>query len=129
MMSRTKRVKVDSFSGATTTEMKHFIKPLVQRKPTEIILHVGTNDVDIHSAEEVADNIIKLTDDIKKRGIRCIVSSLVVRADSELLRSAVIDVNVLRDSLPQDNSRLHLNRREDAALAHNFIQHIRSSNC
>ena len=103
MMSRAKRVKVHSFSGVTTTEMKHFIKPLVQRKPSEIILHVGTNDVDIHSAEEVADNIIKLTDDIKKKGIRCTVSSLVVRADSELLKSAVIDVNnVLRDSLPQD---------------------------
>ena len=145
MMSRAKRVKVHSFSGATTTEMKHFIKPLVQRKPSEIILHVGTNDVDIHSAEEVADNIIKLTDDIKNKGIRCTVSSLVVRADSELLKSAVIDVNnVLRDSLPQDvnfvehsnithyhlnNSRLHLNRRGDAALAHNIIQHIRSSNC
>ena len=145
MMSRAKRVKVHSFSGATTTEMKHFIKPLVQRKPSEIILLVGTNDVDIHSTEEVADNIIKLTDDIKKEGIRCTVSSLVVRADSELLKSAVIDVNnVLRDSLPQDvnfvehsnitnyhlnNSRLHLNRRGDAALAHNFIQHIRSSNC
>ena len=143
-MSRAKRVKVHSFSGATT-EMKHFIKPLVQRKPSEIILHVGTNDVDIHSTEEVADNIIKLTDDIKKEGIRCTVSSLVVRADSELLKSAVIDVNnVLRDSLPQDvnfvehsnitnyhlnNSRLHLNHRGDAALAHNFIQHIRSSNC
>ena len=145
MMSRAKRSKVHSFSGATTTEMKHFIKPLVQRKPSEIILHVGTNDVDIHSAEEVADNIIKLTDDTKKKGIRCTVSSLVVRADSELLKSAVIDVNnVLRDSLPQDvnfvehsnitnyhlnNSRLHLNHRGDTALVHNFIQHIRSSNC
>ena len=74
MMSRVKRVKVHSFSGATTTEMKHFIKPLVQRKPTEIILHVGTN-VDIYSAEEVADNIIKLTDDIKKKGTSCTVSS------------------------------------------------------
>ena len=28
-----------------------------------------------------------------------------------------------------NNSRLHLNRRGDAALAHKFIQHIRSSNC
>ena len=107
-----------------------------------MILHVSTNDVDIHSAEEVADNIIELTDDIKKKGIRCTISSLVVRADSELPKSAVKDINnVLRDSLPQDvnfvehsnitnyhlnNSRLHLNHRGDAALAHNFIQHIRS---
>ena len=57
-MSSANRVKVHSFSGATTTDMKHFTKPLVQQKPTEIILHVGTNDVDIHSAEEVADNIM-----------------------------------------------------------------------
>ena len=75
MMSHAKRVKVHLFGGATTTEMKHFIKPLVQRKPTEIILHVGTNDVDILSAEDVADNIIKLTDDIKKKGTGCTVSS------------------------------------------------------
>ena len=76
-MSRAKRVKIYSFSDATSTEMKHFIKPLVQRKLSEIILHVGTNDVDIHSAEEVADNIIKLTDHIKKKGIRmhCIINS------------------------------------------------------
>ena len=142
-MSRAKRAKVHLFSGATTADMKHFIKPLVQRKPTEI--HILANDVDIHNVEEVADNIIKLTDDIKKKGIRCTVSSLVVRADSELLKSAVIDVNnVLRDSLPQDvnfvehsnitnyhlnNSGLHLNHRGDAALTHNFIQHIRLSNC
>ena len=101
---------------------------------SEIILHVGTNDVNIHSAEEVADNIIKLTDDIKKKGIWYTVSSLVVRADSELLKSAVIDVNnVLRDSLPLDvnfvehsyitdyhlnNSRLYLNYRGDTPLAH-----------
>ena len=68
-----------------------------------------------------------------------------VRADSESLKSAVMDVNnVLRDSLPKDvnfveqsnitnyhlnNSRLHLNRRGDTALAHDFIQHIRPSNC
>ena len=137
MMSRAKIVKVYSFSGTTTTEMKHFSKPLVQRKPTEIILHFGTNYVDIHIAEDVADKIIKLIDDIKKKGIRCTVPSSVVRANSELLKSLVIDVdNVLRDSSPHDvnfvehyditndhlnNSRLHLNRGGDAALAHNFI--------
>ena len=80
-----------------------YIKPLVQRKSTEIILHVDTNDADIHSAEEVADHIIQLTDDIKNNGIRRTVSSSVVRADLELLKSAVTDVNnVLRDSLPED---------------------------
>ena len=59
--------------------------------------------------------------------MHCIIISG-IRADSELLKSAVIDVNnVLRDSLPQDvlnfvehsnitnyhlnNSRLHLNQR------------------
>ena len=80
-----------------------YIKPLVQRKPTEIILHVDTNDADIHSAEEVADHIIQLTDDIKNNGIRRTVSSSVVRADLELLKFAVTDVNnVLRDSLLED---------------------------
>ena len=39
-----------------------------------ITLHVGMNDVDIHSVEEVADNIIKLTDDIKNKMYWIIIS-------------------------------------------------------
>ena len=34
---------VKSFSGATTSDMEDYLKPIVRREPEEIILHVGTN--------------------------------------------------------------------------------------
>ena len=45
MMSRRNNVKVYSFSGATTYDMKDFLNPLLSRKPSSLILHVGTTDL------------------------------------------------------------------------------------
>ena len=45
LMSRKKQVNVCSFPGATAEEMNFFLKPLISRKPDEIILHTGTNDL------------------------------------------------------------------------------------
>ena len=45
MMARDNRVKVHSFSGATASEMEYFIKPLLERKPSHVVIHGGTNDL------------------------------------------------------------------------------------
>ena len=37
-------VKVRIFRGATIDDMKDFLKPYLKRPPTNIILHVGTNN-------------------------------------------------------------------------------------
>ena len=39
------RVTSKSFSGAKCKDMKHYIMPTLEKKPDEIILHVGTNDL------------------------------------------------------------------------------------
>ena len=44
MMSRTKTVKVHSFSGSTVQDMEYFVEPLLARYPEHIIIHVGTNN-------------------------------------------------------------------------------------
>ena len=45
IMSRTSNVKVYSFSGATTHDVNDFLNPLLSRKPSNLILHLGTNDL------------------------------------------------------------------------------------
>ncbi|PFX33761.1 hypothetical protein AWC38_SpisGene1342 [Stylophora pistillata] len=59
-MARNSRVKVSSFTGCTTEDMHDFIKPVLRKKPDEIILHVGTNslrscDTPRACAEEIID--------------------------------------------------------------------------
>ena len=39
------RVVVKSFAGATTSDMSHYVKPTLNKKPDQIILHAGTNDI------------------------------------------------------------------------------------
>ena len=61
LMSRQKSVKVYSFSGADIEDMEHFLQPLINKKPDQIILHIGTNDVSNGvTVKQAADQIIAL---------------------------------------------------------------------
>ena len=74
-----KQVKVCSVPGETTEEMNFFLKSLISRKPDEIILHTGANDLSQGSVEQVSCNIIKLADEIGGNGIRCTISSIIIQ--------------------------------------------------
>ena len=37
-------VKVHNFPGATVVDVEHYLIPIIRKKPSNIILHVGTND-------------------------------------------------------------------------------------
>ena len=58
LLSRHKYVKVYSFSGADTTDMNDFIRPLLKKRPDEVILHIGTNNLaSTLSPEQIVDEI------------------------------------------------------------------------
>ncbi|CAB3980152.1 RNA-directed DNA polymerase from mobile element jockey-like [Paramuricea clavata] len=61
------RVSVKSFSGSKADDMQDYIKPLLRKKPDEIILHVGTNNIkdNAKTAEVVAAGILNLGTQIK----------------------------------------------------------------
>ena len=62
--------------------MSDFIKPLINKKPDEIIIHCGTNDLcSIKTPEETVDNILKPRLMIESYGVRCTVSNIVKRED------------------------------------------------
>ena len=52
------RIVVKSFSGATTSDMKHYLKPTLAKNPLQILLHVGTNDLR-DNLEWIAVKVIK----------------------------------------------------------------------
>ena len=58
------RVVVKSFAGATTSDMSHYVKPTLDKKPDQIILHAGTNDIGKLSPSEIANNIVDLAREI-----------------------------------------------------------------
>ena len=141
LLSRRKHVRTYTFPGATTEEMEIFLKPLIARKPEEIILHTGTNDLSSKTAEQVTGNILKLVAEIEKHGIKCTVSTIINRqgelgskvhlVNEQLCKKLktknctyICNKNISLNHL--NNGGLHLNKRGDGALALNLINHIRS---
>ena len=61
-MSRTKIVKVHSFSGCTVQYMGYFVEPLLARYLDHIIIHIGTNNLSDESmtADRTANDIFQL---------------------------------------------------------------------
>ena len=49
MMSRNKCVKVSCFPGATTQDMVSYLKPLINRKPDHLLIHIGANNLSTDS--------------------------------------------------------------------------------
>ena len=94
-MSRNSQVKIATFPGCTTQDMKDHIKPLLRRNPDEIIIHVGTNSlISSNSARKCANELVDLAKSITSESPAMItISSLISRSDDEALASKVPAVN------------------------------------
>jgi hypothetical protein len=44
---------VKTFPGASVSDMKHYVKPTLDKNPELIVLHVGTNDIHLKEPEEI----------------------------------------------------------------------------
>ncbi|PFX20440.1 Polypeptide N-acetylgalactosaminyltransferase 2 [Stylophora pistillata] len=76
------RVVVNSFAGAATSDMSHYVKPTLDKKPHQIILHAGTSHLGKLSPSEIADNIVDLAREIESStDDQVIISELVSRSD------------------------------------------------
>lgn len=143
-MSRNSRVKVSSFTGCTTEDMHDFIKPLLRKKPDEIILHVGTNSPrSCNTPRACADEIIDLATMVScESPAKIALSSLVCGSHDESLASKIAEVNtILKNCCIQkgwgfvddsnisisnlNRSGLHLNKSGTSRLAQNFMNYLR----
>ena len=59
-LSKRRNVKVRNFPGATTADMKDYLKPLLRKKRTNVILHVGTNDSVNHDEGTITNDLLDL---------------------------------------------------------------------
>ena len=106
------RVVVKSFAGATTSDMSHYVKPTLDKKPDQIILHAGTNDIGKLSPSEIADNIVDLAREIESStDAQVIISELVTRSDL----SASGDVDAVNKRLRKfcNQRQWHFIRHDD----------------
>ena len=85
---------VKTFSGAKTTCMHDYVKPLVRSSPDHFILHVGTNDMSSDkSPKEIARSVIDLARSIKNEKHDVSISNIIIRADDKKLEEERCEVN------------------------------------
>ena len=63
MSNPTQPVTVKSFFGANLEDMDDFIDPILRKKPDQLVLHIGTNDVRLLVNERITSliSLISLT--------------------------------------------------------------------
>ena len=79
LMARDKAVKVYTFPGASCEDMENYLVPLMNRKPDQILLHVGNNDLRAGTPADIANKICHLATRITSNNIRCAVSTIIRR--------------------------------------------------
>jgi lysophospholipase L1-like esterase len=136
-------VTVKCFPGSTVGDMSDYVKPILRRKPDNIILHVGTNDTSKRKATEIMNDIYRLCQEIKEAApdVEIILSELTKREDNEKAKQTVNELNKLLENyctatnlslITHNNitntslniSHLHLNRYGSSIFARNIIKYL-----
>ena len=133
-------VKVRVFRGATIDDMEDFLKPYLKRSPTNIILHVGTNNSINDSSSVILNKLLSLKNFIHTElpESNVILSNIIDRSDNGIARLKILNFNKHLNSLKIDTidngnissehlngSGLHLNRHGKGKLAMNLIKKLR----
>ena len=66
-------------TGATATDMEHYLIPMIQKKPSNIILHVGKNDAITNSLEQSFE--VESSSEILFTHCRVFISTPTLRTD------------------------------------------------
>ena len=95
-----KHVAVKSFSGAQIADMDDYLRPLLRKKPDEIILHVGTNNIRDESPRSVAEGIVNLVTQIQHGSptTHLAISPLLPRSDNLDLNDKIKEANKILKS-------------------------------
>ena len=97
-MSRNKRVKISSFPGANTEAMKDFLTPLLRKKADELILHIGTNNLQEEFPNKITSDIIRPAERVRDSGVRSTVSLITYRGDNLRMKADVVN-NIIKSEV------------------------------
>ena len=135
-----RNVKVRGFSGANINDFYTYLIPLLRKKPSYIILMVGTNDAMMKSSEELLAELLALKNWILEvlPGVIITMSCPTIRNDNQKARLTILNLRkklndlklstIINDNIVENHlgrKRLHLNNRGSARLAMNYLAHIR----
>ena len=137
------KVFVKTFSGAKTTCMHDYVKPLVRSIPDHFILQVGTIDLSSNkSPEEIARSIIDLATSIKNEKHDVSISNIIIPADDKKLEEKRCEVNSFLGKLCKQKNyhlidhstrikrnhlkkgKLHLNQKGTKLLSDIFVKEL-----
>ena len=141
-LSKQHHVQIKRNGGATTLDVKDFIKPIVRRKPDLIIIHAGTNDLkddNVNTAETLTE-IFEAARDVSPE-TEIVMSSVITRQDKpgipkrvKNLNKAIVEVCEKFNITIMSNSniggeclsskKLHLNQKGNSVFARNFLKFI-----
>ena len=133
-------VKVRSFPGARIDDMYDYLKPLIKKEPSAIILHIGTNDSTDKTCGQIINEINNLQTYIEENHptVQIYISSPIVRTDNLNANRTLDEVRTyfksLSNNIPNCNidrsclgsKGLHLNPKGSGRLAINFISLMKS---
>ena len=100
------RVIVKSFSGATTSDMEDYLKPILRKEPNKIILHAGTNDITHLTAQRVAEGVLNLGIQVNQDSpsTELVISGILPRTDKPNLMLKVNEANKIVKSFCLENN-------------------------
>ena len=55
-----KEMRVRTFPGAEVNNLYDYLRPLLRKKPSLVIIHVGTNDANKSNAKDITDKLLRL---------------------------------------------------------------------
>ena len=132
-----------SFPGATTTQLKYYIKPtLLEDMPDIVVIHIGTNNLTKkpnQSDAEIVEEIIEMVNDCHTQGVNEIYISSITYRHSHLSRINSINRLLSEKSFQHDyqfidnsnikshhlrNDKLHLASDGARILGKNFLDYI-----
>ena len=124
--------------------MLDYLRPILHKKPTHLVLHAGTNDIRNLSPEEILDQFDKVNDVVTRDSpeTKLILSSLSERYDYTELNDKIVTNDLLKNFCDSklltyvDNTNidrdciskggLHLNHIGTIHLSRNFKQCLNS---
>ena len=146
-LQKSHNVRVKPHSGATTTDIVDYLKPVIRKKPDCIIIHAGTNDLTNNEQIDTLANFKTMIENIRNNSPETVIalSNVVIRKDKAAKEKKVSVTNLnkkikelakvkkieLIDNSNLDTSclsrrMLHMNDKGNSYLANNFINFMRT---
>ena len=134
------RYKVRAFPGAIVRDFYHHAIPLLEKKPSSVVIMVGTNDSKVKTSESILVELLQLKTFIENSlpGCTVVISCPTYRFDEPLPRLTVMHLRrklgmlnipvILNENIEEihiGKKGLHLNGRGSGRLAVNFMSYMR----